>query len=308
MWARLVVVLCVAAVSFASDIQDVESVVTFARGFGHRDVGGQELSREEIHEILSTHRRHVVVDHSAASFLELGNIVDAYDGAPDFYPDETEFATSALPLDGLADDQPDDEPAAARDQEEEIKFMSTVSPYAAKVQNGASIDSGDLPASRPQGPKGKDMVLDIGGMKLHLVKTLHDHNLIRSVKWGTSAVPSWTEDYPVKRRPDEVHQHTVSFDGEPFVTRPIILVSIMPNCDGDTSKCAEDWPDVFAVSLSHVSTNEFSVNIVRLDSTPNNTWGQQLHIAYVAFEPNDVRAMQHDVDSGFDSPTVTMYS
>jgi len=105
-----------------------------------------------------------------------------------------------------------------------------------------------------------------------------------------------------------VHHHIVSFDGEPFVTRPIVLVSIMPVCDGDPNKCDELWTDVFIASLAHVSTHEFAVNILRVDSLPNNTWGQSIHVAYVAFEPNDERAQTFDREHGQDDAHLTMFT
>jgi len=280
-------------------ITDVDSVVTYARGFGEADIGGHVLTPDQVHHTLS-HLNQVIVEQGASSFLELQRF-DGIQQAENVLPDDNSsvggmFASTASQV--MAND---------RDQEEddEIKYMQTTSQYPAKVTTGASVDPGRGPGPRKD-DQGID--LDLGHLHLHLIKNLHARSLIRSVKWGTSAVPSWTEDYPVKRRPDEVHHHIVSFDGEPFVTRPIVLVSIMPVCDGDGRKCDENWTDVFAVSLSHISTNEFAVNIVRLDSMPNNTWGQQIHVAYVAFEPNDERAIQHDQQLGLDDGWVTMAS
>jgi hypothetical protein len=296
-------------------IKEAKTIVSFTRGFGNDFLSDRPMTHDEARAALAD-IRHVVV--SSPSFLQVSaktssphssaqinaarvihetTLVNLNDDAT---PDET-FSSVAQPY--SEKDEPEME------EEENKVIWSKFSKYPSVVTNGASVDVGRgkaLPRAGSVDPK--QVTIKLGSLQLHLIKRLHEHNLVRSVKWGTSAVPAWTNDYPVKRRPDETHHHIVSFEGEAFVTRPIVLVSVMPVCDGDPNKCDPLWTDVFVVSLSHISTNEFAVNILRLDSLPNNTWGQQIHIAYVAFEPNDRKAVEHDRKLGGDDSHLTMFS
>jgi len=294
------ILFALAAVASGSIIKDAATVVTFTRGFGHELLSDRSMTREQAIAALND-IRHVILHPT--SFLE---------------EDEVEFMgnahgiihdTQLMGNDGKIEDGRFNSVAEGLLEEDDIGHMDTVSPFPAFVSNGMSIDNGSGEVYAQKGEEDPNKVtLHVGPLQVHVIKRLQEHKLIRSVKWGTSAVPSWSVDYPVERRPDQIHHHIVSFEGEPFVTRPIVLVSIMPVCDGDPDKCDGLWTDVFVASLAHISTHEFAVNIVRLDSLPNNTWGQQIHIAYVAFEPNDVRAVMHDKKNGANDAHVTMFT
>eukprot|EP00298_Acanthocystis_sp_HF-20_P006027 c16006_g1_i1.p1 GENE.c16006_g1_i1~~c16006_g1_i1.p1 ORF type:complete len:273 (+),score=112.85 c16006_g1_i1:58-876(+) len=242
----------------SSVIYDAPTITTFSRGFGNdHNTLPREMSRKEIEEALSQ-VRHVMIEEPGTSFLER--------------------------------DQ--------EEEEEENRFPNQSPPN--------SVDSGSKKTHAcHECIKGvssceecsQEVTMSAGPLHFHVIHQLQQNSLIRSVKTGFSPLPAWTVDYPVQRLPDEVHPHTIHFEGEPFVTRPIVLASVMPICDGDRSKCAEGWTDVFVLSISALSTNSFSVNVVRVDSLPNNTWGQQLHIAWIAFEPNNKEAALHDLKS-----------
>jgi len=312
-------------------IKDAATVVTYSRGFGNDEIRDVAMSRDEIHAALRE-MRHVIVN--PPSFLQFS--MDDGETVVDTHTEElssnsrqvhhrkgpvvrdAEFVAGSggrsheiQPDQGfqtVAERVAENYKSRGANLEEERKRMHTRSQFPALVDNGWSIDSDPLGYAAKGKVDPNEMTMKIGPLQLHVIKRLQSHSLIRSVKWGTSAVPPWTADYPVKRRPDEVHQHIISFDGEPFVTRPIVLVTVMPICDGDPNKCDELWTDVFAVSLSAISTNDFAVNIIRVDSLPNNTWGQTIHIAYVAFEPNDARAAAHDRVAGNNDAHLTMFT
>jgi hypothetical protein len=264
----------------ASDIQEAQTVVTFSRGFDESELAHRKLSLASMQDMLRDVRQVVVRESGSeapVSLLELGE-------------DEDNWST---------------------------EFVGASPNYPAPVANPYSIDNSALHQPHPCGKctpgsvdcKGcvDEVIMSAGPLHFHLIRDLQRRSLIRSVKWGTSAVPPWTVDYPVKRRPDEVHMHEVAFPGDAFATRPIVLVTVLPVCDGDANKCDNKWTDVFAASLSHISTGGFVVNIVRLDSLPNNTWGQQIHVAWVAFEPNDVKAMRQDFKTGAQDTHVTLH-
>jgi len=71
----------------------------------------------------------------------------------------------------------------------------------------------------------------------------------------------------------------------PFTRRPIVLVTTVPE-GAEKQNDVGPHPDVFAASVSEIRLDHFIVNVVRVDSFPNNGWGQKLYLDWIAMEYN----------------------
>jgi len=77
----------------------------------------------------------------------------------------------------------------------------------------------------------------------------------------------------------DVAQYRIKFF-RPFQYRPIILVTPVPDGDDTIGPHA----DVFVASVNEIRLDSFVVSVVRLDQYPNNGWGQNLHLDWIAIE------------------------
>ena len=77
-----------------------------------------------------------------------------------------------------------------------------------------------------------------------------------------------------------VMQATVIF-AEPFASIPVVAANALQNDPGFPSGGIND---TFAVSITSVSTTQFTANICRVD-VPGNGWGQDLFLGYNAITP-----------------------
>jgi hypothetical protein len=69
----------------------------------------------------------------------------------------------------------------------------------------------------------------------------------------------------------------------PFQKRPIVLVTTVPEGSQKRNDIGPH-PDVFAASVSEIRLDHFVVNVVRVDTFPNNGWGQELYLDWIAME------------------------
>eukprot|EP00300_Choanocystis_sp_HF-7_P003715 c12835_g1_i1.p1 GENE.c12835_g1_i1~~c12835_g1_i1.p1 ORF type:complete len:300 (+),score=51.19 c12835_g1_i1:49-948(+) len=98
------------------------------------------------------------------------------------------------------------------------------------------------------------------------------------IQIGTSQIGARLE-----RDANSVAKYRIRFC-HPFSSRPIILVSTVPASAEGNDHSLGVHQDTFAASVSEVHADHFIVNVVRLDQTPRNSWGQNLMLDWVAME------------------------
>jgi len=100
------------------------------------------------------------------------------------------------------------------------------------------------------------------------------------VQIGTSVIGS----FPKNGQPQEgiIAQFRIRFF-EPFQYRPVILVTTVPGSAVDQGSMGPHT-DVFVASVGEIRLDSFVVSIVRIDQFPNNAWGQNLHLDWIAIE------------------------
>ena len=76
-----------------------------------------------------------------------------------------------------------------------------------------------------------------------------------------------------------VMQATVIF-AEPFTSLPVVAANTLQN----DPEFPSGINDTFAVSITSVTTTQFTANICRVD-IPGNGWGQDLFLGYNAITP-----------------------
>jgi hypothetical protein len=118
-----------------------------------------------------------------------------------------------------------------------------------------------------------------GGYQINIHQN-HAKNFLdaRRVQVGTSLLGA----HSGKNAEDRVARFRVYFLS-PFEKRPIVIVTTVP----EGSEKRDDrgpHPDVFAASVSEIRLDHFVVSVVRVDSFPNNEWGQSLYLDWIALE------------------------
>eukprot|EP00299_Pterocystis_sp_00344_P015428 c7705_g1_i1.p1 GENE.c7705_g1_i1~~c7705_g1_i1.p1 ORF type:complete len:382 (+),score=111.65 c7705_g1_i1:29-1147(+) len=118
-----------------------------------------------------------------------------------------------------------------------------------------------------------------GGYQINIHQN-HAKNFLdaRRVQVGTSLLGAHSS----KSDNDRVARYRVRFLS-PFQKRPIVIVTTVP----EGSEKQDDrgpHPDVFAASVTEIRLDHFVVSVVRVDSFPNNGWGQSLYLDWIALE------------------------
>jgi hypothetical protein len=116
-----------------------------------------------------------------------------------------------------------------------------------------------------------------GGLQINIHQN-HAKNFLDAsrVQVGTSLLG------PHSGKESHVARYRVKFI-HPFVKRPIVLVTTVPE-GAEKQNDIGPHPDVFAASVSEIRLDHFVVNVVRVDSFPNNGWGQSLYLDWIAME------------------------
>lgn len=133
-------------------------------------------------------------------------------------------------------------------------------------------------------PDDETLHVDSGGFHFE-VQHNHAKNYLDAdrVQVGTSELGAFTS---LETGNGQVAKYRIRFS-QRFKKRPIVFVTTAPT-SGSREGVTGGHFDTFTASVSEVRLDQFTVNVIRVDTFPNNGWGQSLHLNWIALEYGDV--------------------